>query len=45
MFAAGALGNNGRLRTFTMLKRQIQQLIEQIAREKVSDAQNHLISK
>ena len=45
MYGVGALGKNGGHHTFTMLKRQIQQVMEQIACEKVADFPNHLISK
>lgn len=45
MYGVGALGKNGGHHTFTMLKRQIQQVMEQVACEKVADFPNHLIQK
>ncbi len=44
MYGVGALGNRGGSHTITMLKRQLQQVMEQIACEKVTDFPNHLIS-
>jgi L-lactate dehydrogenase (cytochrome) len=42
MYGVGALGKNGGDHTLTMLKRQLQQVMEQVACEKVHDFPNHL---
>ena len=42
MYGVGALGKNGGDHTLTMLKRQLQQVMEQVACEKVEDFPNHL---
>jgi len=42
MYGVGALGSNGGDHTLTMLKRQLQQVMEQVACEKVQDFPNHL---
>ena len=42
MYGVGALGANGGDHTLTMLKQQLQQVMEQIACEKVQDFPNHL---
>jgi L-lactate dehydrogenase (cytochrome) len=42
MYGVGALGKNGGDHTLTMLKRQLQQVMEQVACEKVQDFPNHL---
>lgn len=42
MYGVGALGKNGGDHTLLMLKRQLQQVMEQIACEKVRDYPNHL---
>lgn len=43
MYGVGALGKNGGDHTLTMLKRQLQQVMEQIACEKVADFPHHLV--
>lgn len=43
MYGVGALGKNGGLHTITMLKRQLRQVMEQLACEKITDFPNHLI--
>jgi len=43
MYGVGALGKNGGDHTLTMLKRQLQQVMEQIACERVEDFPNHLV--
>ena len=43
MYGVGALGKNGGNHTFTMLKRQLQQVMEQVGCEQVSDFPKHLI--
>ncbi len=43
MYGVCALGSKGGHHTLTMLKRQLQQVMEQIACEKVTDFPNHLI--
>ena len=43
MYGVGALGSNGGDHTLTMLKRQLQQVMEQVACEKVQDFPNHLV--
>lgn len=42
MYGVGALGKNGGDHTLTMLKRQLQQVMEQVACERVHDFPNHL---
>ncbi len=43
MYGVGALGDAGGNHTITMLKRQLQQVMEQVACERVQDFPNHLI--
>ena len=43
MYGVCALGKNGGHHTLTMLKRQLQQVMEQLSCEKVHDLPNHLI--
>lgn len=43
MYGVGSLGNKGGHHTFTMLKRQLQQVMEQVACEKVENFPSHLI--
>jgi L-lactate dehydrogenase (cytochrome) len=43
MYGVGALGKNGGTHTITMLKRQLQQVMEQVACERVTDFPKHLI--
>ena len=43
MYGVGALGDNGGDHTITMMKRQLQQVMEQVGCDKVSDFPNHLI--
>ena len=43
MYGVGALGKYGGHHTLTMLKRQLQQVMEQVACEKVRDFPNHLV--
>lgn len=43
MYGVGALGKKGGNHTFTMLKRQLQQVMEQVGCEQVSDFPKHLI--
>ncbi len=45
MYGVGALGNEGGNHTISILKTQLQQVMEQICCEKVSDLPRHLISK
>jgi len=45
MYGVGALGQNGGDHTMTMLKRQLQQVMEQIGCERVRDFPNHLIPR
>ena len=45
MYGVCALGNKGGHHTLTMLKRQLQQVMEQVACEKTSDFPSHLIKK
>lgn len=45
MYGVGALGHKGGLHTAFMLKRQVQQVMEQLACERVSDFTKHLISE
>lgn len=42
MYGVGALGSNGGDHTLLMLKRQLQQVMEQVACERVGDFPNHL---
>jgi len=44
MYGVGALGKKGGDHTITMLKRQLQQVMEQVACERVEDFPKHLIS-
>ena len=43
MYGVGALGTNGGDHTMTMLKRQLQQVMEQVACERIEDLPNHLV--
>jgi L-lactate dehydrogenase (cytochrome) len=43
MYGVCAMGNKGGEHTIFMLKRQLQQVMEQIACERVEDFPNHLI--
>ena len=43
MYGVGALGTKGGDHTMTMLKRQLQQVMEQIACERISDFPKHLV--
>ena len=43
MYGVGALGRKGGDHTISMLKRQIQQVMEQLACERVTDFPNHLV--
>jgi L-lactate dehydrogenase (cytochrome) len=43
MYGVGALGKKGGAHTITMLKRQLQQVMEQVACERVEDFPKHLI--
>ena len=43
MYGVGALGAKGGDHTMTMLKRQLQQVMEQIACERISDFPKHLV--
>lgn len=43
MYGVGALGKHGGHHTIGMIKRQLQQVMEQLACEKVADFPNHLI--
>ena len=43
MYGVGALGKKGGNHTFTMLKRQLQQVMEQVGCEQVTDFPKHLI--
>jgi L-lactate dehydrogenase (cytochrome) len=45
MYGVGALGASGGDHTVIMLKRQLQQVMEQIACERVSDFPNHLVNE
>ena len=44
MYGVGALGAEGGDHTITMLKRQLQQVMEQIACERIADFPNHLVT-
>ncbi|MDB4506598.1 alpha-hydroxy-acid oxidizing protein [Akkermansiaceae bacterium] len=43
MYGVGALGANGGDHTMTMLKRQLQQVMEQVACERIEDLPKHLV--
>ncbi|MDB4143185.1 alpha-hydroxy-acid oxidizing protein [Akkermansiaceae bacterium] len=43
MYGVGALGPKGGDHTMTMLKRQLQQVMEQVACERIEDLPNHLV--
>ena len=43
MYGVGALGKDGGSHTATMLKRQVHQVMEQLACERVEDLPNHLV--
>ena len=45
MYGVGALGANGGMHTINMLKKQLQQVMEQCACEKVEDFPKHLITE
>jgi L-lactate dehydrogenase (cytochrome) len=45
MYGVAALGKNGGAHTITMLKRQLQQVMEQVACERVTDLPKHLIER
>jgi L-lactate dehydrogenase (cytochrome) len=45
MYGVGALGKRGGSHTITMLKRQLQQVMEQLACQKVEDFPHHLIKQ
>ncbi len=45
MYGVGALGKTGGLHTIYMLKRQLQQVMEQLACERIADFPNHLITQ
>ena len=45
MYAVGALGKKGGEHIFTLLKRQLQQVMEQVACERVQDFPRYLITK
>lgn len=45
MYGVSALGKKGGNHAFTMLKRQLQQVMEQVGCEQVQDLPNHLINK
>lgn len=44
MYGVGALGSKGGSHTMTIIKRQLQQVMEQLACEKVGDFPNHLLA-
>jgi len=44
MYGVGALGKDGGLHTITMIKRQLQQVMEQLGCERVGDFPKHLVS-
>lgn len=44
MYGVGALGDRGGAHTITMLKRQLQQVMEQVACERVTDFPRHLVN-
>lgn len=44
MYGVGALGKTGGDHTMTMLKRQLQQVMEQVACEKITDFPKHLVT-
>jgi L-lactate dehydrogenase (cytochrome) len=43
MYGVGALGEKGGDHTIAMLKKQLQQVMEQVACERVSDFPKHLL--
>jgi L-lactate dehydrogenase (cytochrome) len=43
MYGVGALGRKGGDHTISMLKRQLQQIMEQLACERVADFPAHLV--
>ena len=43
MYGVGALGEPGGRHTVTMLKRQLQQVMEQLACQRVEDLPQHLV--
>jgi L-lactate dehydrogenase (cytochrome) len=43
MYGVGALGRSGGDHTISMIKRQLQQVMEQLACERVADFPNHLV--
>jgi L-lactate dehydrogenase (cytochrome) len=43
MYGVGALGKKGGTHTITMLKRQLQQVMEQVACERSADFPKHLV--
>ena len=43
MYGVGALGRSGGDHTISMIKRQLQQVMEQLACERVTDFPNHLV--
>ena len=45
MYGVAALGKKGGHHTMFMLKRQLQQVMEQLACERVADFPQHLITK
>jgi len=45
MYRLAALGKQGGLHTISLLKTQLQQLMEQIGCEKISDFPTHLVKK
>ena len=45
MYGVGALGKQGGDHTMIMLKRQLQQIMEQLGCEKVTDFPNHLVTR
>ena len=44
MYGVGALGAQGGNHTMAMLKRQLTQVMEQVACEKIEDFPNHLVT-
>jgi L-lactate dehydrogenase (cytochrome) len=45
MYGAGALGKDGGMHTIGMIKRQLQQVMEQLSCERISDFPKHLIEE
>ena len=45
MYGVGALGEHGGDHTIAMLKMQLQQVLEQVCCEKVTDLPNHLVKE